>query len=103
MIRMIASELSGKEVLAKEILATEESDGSEPPPIPQEQNQSSRNDSDHQPPRGHGHAESAHANGDSSVEHMSHFAFLVNSTAFRITAAVLIIAGILLLDQRMRT
>lgn len=99
MIRMIASELSGKEVLAKEIIATEGSDGSEPPPIPEEQNQTSteRHSEEHHP---------APHSARSSVVYRSHQQprpSAWDSGWFRVFAAAVLIAGILYVDHRMRT
>ena len=97
MIRMIASELSGKEVLATEIIATEESDGSDPPPIPQEQNQSAIEDHVEEYPvhpvtYRHGYNPQSHARPS-----------IWDSGWFRFAAAIVIIAGILYVDHRMRT
>ncbi len=99
MIRMIASELSGKPVLAKEVIATEESDGSEPEPIPQEQN-----DPDANP-------DSASATASpETVPVVATYPGSIQSpptsiwdtASFRIVAALVLIAGILLLDNRLR-
>ncbi len=97
MIRMIASELSGKPVLAQEILATEESNGSELDPLPEQQNQSSTEEAGHGSPFV-SHAEPAHfaTNGHPSQP------MFWESTTFRFLAAFAIIGGILLLDQRLR-
>ena len=95
MIRMIASELAGKPVLAKDIIAIEEGDGSQPPVIPGEQNQSS-----------------VHSSGQNMVSHPPvEYGFcgtpdprqqFWDTTWFRILAAAVLIAGILLLDNRLR-
>ncbi len=97
MIRMIASELSGKSVLAQEIIATEESDGSEPPPIPQEQNQSSAV----QP--GEHHSVGAACSSGADFRHTPNYVSVWDTTWFRIVAAVFIISGILFVDNRLRS
>jgi hypothetical protein len=102
MIRMIASELSGKPVLAQEIIATEESDGSQPPTIHQEQNQPGPKELDN----------SMSLNGiqPSHAAHFGHARLVYTtqvsfweSTTFRCLLAVAIIGGILLIDNRLRT
>ncbi len=96
MIRMIATELSGKEVLAEEVIATEENDGSDSPPIPQEQNQSRTDSGLHSHPE---HLPATNQNGDAPELGQTLWA----STWFRCVLAGLVIGGILLLDQRLRT
>jgi hypothetical protein len=91
-VRMIASELSGKPVLAQEIIATEESDGSPPPPIPQEQNQSSV-------VRPGEHLAVAQPVPQSGTPV---YVSVWDTTWFRIVVAVVFIVGILFLDNRLR-
>lgn len=94
MVRMIASELSGRPVLAQEIIATEQSDGREPAPIPQEQNQSST-----------AHPEQHHRPIQplpGFVSGRREYEAVWNTAWFRILAAVLIISGILYVDSRLR-
>lgn len=101
MVRMIATELAGKEVLAQEVIATEQSDGSEPV-YPQDQNQSANDHQTHSVDSAHAHSGNVvgYINGqrDSSM-----WESLWESTTVRILAGVVIIAGIMLIDHRMRT
>jgi hypothetical protein len=92
MVRMIASELSGKPVLAQEIIATEESDGSPPPTIPQEQNQSSAVKP----------GEFVPATQLVMPCGTPDYVAVWDTTWFRIIAAVVIISAILFLDNRLR-
>jgi hypothetical protein len=102
MIRMIASELSGKPVLAQEILATEESDGSQPPLIPQEQNQPSTEALDDS--MSHNGIKPSHQNhSDYARQVYETRVSFWESTTFRCLLAVAIIGGILLIDNRLRT
>lgn len=91
MTRMIATELAGREVLAQEIIATEQSDGSAPPPPPEQNQVGSLLEQKH--------TEQYHTSHDMDVRHNTS---LWESSAFRWTAAVVAIAGILFVDMRLR-
>lgn len=99
MVRMIASELAGKEVLAQEVIATEQSDGNDPV-YPQDQNQSANDRDAH--PMDSAYAESTQVSYCGTSD-QNGWESLWESTTVRIMAGLVIIAGIMVIDYRMRT
>ncbi|MCA9071040.1 MAG: VWA domain-containing protein, partial [Planctomycetaceae bacterium] len=101
MVRMIATELAGKEVLAQEVIATEQSDGSDPV-YPQDQNQSANDPATHPVNSGHSEPVTVACYGP-DPQRDSVWESLWESTTVRILAGLVIIAGIMAVDHRMRT